>query len=576
MSTSDKDRGIFMGVACGDAMGAPCEFGHPRRARAFNGEITDGWAVRSNSKYGTWRTYATGQVTDDTEMTVACLRTLQGGYSVEAAVRSYNDFAQSGTRSLGANTRKLFHGYKRQATFWSRFDRRFPTLEAVEAAQSNGHLMRAAPFALLEDAVTRRRAARLDTMLTNPSSVSLRCSEVFVELLHTLRHEEDPDRARAAVRERTALEATLGDMDQCFAHALDPLFPRDLETERGRVLHALSAALWAGIHAPSMQEGLVSVVRKAGDTDTNASIAGAVLGAVWGEKRSLENDTLRRNYQRILACRPFIRSGTKRKQESTEEPRPACYHPAHLAPLAGAVLSAPQPNARIAAQHDELEKRLLVKRRRRARGLVVALAGASRAGKSTLAKAVQSRMAKANQEVYSTVLAQDAFRMRGSVQSENGKRSWEHEMLTDWPKLVESIKSEKTRCDVVIVEGYLLVANEQLTELVDRWVHVASTCEQCCQRRGAYPKEEDLGEQGWTSASSYVLGAVWPKHMEFVDRIPSGALWLEPSGDVAQRTEATVQYVHSALGQLAQPSPRDQDLPQPPLVLHDGSESDDE
>lgn len=118
MSTTDKDRGIFLGIACGDAMGAPCEFGHPRRARAFNGEITDAWFVRSNSKYGSWKTYEAGQVTDDTEMTIACLRALEGGYSIEAAVRNYHDFAQSGTRSLGTNTRKLFHGYKKPATFW--------------------------------------------------------------------------------------------------------------------------------------------------------------------------------------------------------------------------------------------------------------------------------------------------------------------------------------------------------------------------------------------------------------------------------------------------------------------------
>lgn len=549
---------MFLGVACGDAMGAPCEFGHPKRAKAFNGEITGAWFVRSNSKYGFWKTYEVGQVTDDTEMTIACLRTLQGGYCVEDAVYNYHDFAQSGTRSLGTNTRKLFGNYKKQATYWSRFNKRFPTLEALEAAQSNGHLMRAAPFALIDDADTRRRAARLDTMLTNPSMVSLRCTEIFVDLLHALRRIEDPDRARAMVRERTSLEATRGDMHECFVHALDPLFPRDLSTERGHTLHALSAALWAGIHATSMQEGLVSVVRKAGDTDTNASIAGAMLGAVWGEKRSLENATLRHNYQLILTCRPLIRSGTKRKQEITEEPRPARYHPALLAPLACAVLSASQPHASIMAQHDEMEQRLVAQRQRRARGLVVALAGASRAGKSTLAKAVKSLMAKT---VPSTVLAQDSFRLRGSVQSKkDGKRSWEHEMLTDWPKYIAEIKSEKALCDVVIVEGYLLVANEQLAQLVDEWVHVASTCEQCCQRREEYPKDEDWGVQGWSSASAYVRGAVWPKHMEFIDRIPKEALLLEPESGVASRAEATVRLIRAALGQ---------ELPSSPHVLLD-------
>jgi ADP-ribosyl-[dinitrogen reductase] hydrolase len=41
-------------------------------------------------------------------------------------------------------------------------------------------------------------------------------------------------------------------------------------------------ALWQLLHAPSLEEEVVDTVMRGGDTDTNAAIAGALLGAVYG------------------------------------------------------------------------------------------------------------------------------------------------------------------------------------------------------------------------------------------------------------------------------------------------------
>lgn len=50
----------------------------------------------------------------------------------------------------------------------------------------------------------------------------------------------------------------------------------------GYTLRTLSAALWCYWHSPSFEEGLLSVVNEGGDADTNAAIAGAILGAKFG------------------------------------------------------------------------------------------------------------------------------------------------------------------------------------------------------------------------------------------------------------------------------------------------------
>lgn len=77
--------------------------------------------------------------------------------------------------------------------------------------------------------------------------------------------------------------------------------PDDYSTKMGWVLIALQNAFWQLLHAENLEEGIVSTVSAGGDTDTNAAIAGALLGAVWGR------DAVPRHWQdRILSCRPIL------------------------------------------------------------------------------------------------------------------------------------------------------------------------------------------------------------------------------------------------------------------------------
>jgi ADP-ribosylglycohydrolase len=51
---------------------------------------------------------------------------------------------------------------------------------------------------------------------------------------------------------------------------------------QGWVLIALRNAFFELLHAESLETGVVNTVRRGGDTDTNAAIAGALLGAALG------------------------------------------------------------------------------------------------------------------------------------------------------------------------------------------------------------------------------------------------------------------------------------------------------
>lgn len=70
-------------------------------------------------------------------------------------------------------------------------------------------------------------------------------------------------------------------VDLAYYEGLDSLCLDD-EKSMGYTLRTLGAALWAYWHATSYKEGILKIVLSGGDADTNAAVAGAILGAKFG------------------------------------------------------------------------------------------------------------------------------------------------------------------------------------------------------------------------------------------------------------------------------------------------------
>lgn len=92
--------------------------------------------------------------------------------------------------------------------------------------------------------------------------------------------------------------------------------PIDYLTQQGWVIIAFQNALWQLLHAKTLEEGVVDTVMRGGDTDTNAAIAGALLGAVYGREA-----VPKQWVEKLLTCRP--ESG----QPNVRHPRPQCFWP---------------------------------------------------------------------------------------------------------------------------------------------------------------------------------------------------------------------------------------------------------
>ena len=102
--------------------------------------------------------------------------------------------------------------------------------------------------------------------------------------------------------------------------------PPEYSRQMGWVLTAFQNAVHELLHAPTLEEGVVATVQCGGDTDTNAAICGALLGAVYGR------EAIPRGWEETIAgCRPT---------PETTQPRPEEYWPHDALRLAERIVQA--------------------------------------------------------------------------------------------------------------------------------------------------------------------------------------------------------------------------------------------
>jgi ADP-ribosylglycohydrolase/fructose-1,6-bisphosphatase/inositol monophosphatase family enzyme len=302
-----RAQGTLLGQVAGDSLGSLVEF---QSADAIRAAHPGG--VRALADGGTWHTLA-GQPTDDSEMALALARSIvaEGRYAPAAAFAAYREWYRSGPFDVGNTTRAALNGY------------------VMGESQANGSLMRASPLGVLGHAAAPDAVAswaREDSALTHPHPVCGDATAAFVvAVADAVRHGDTRHAweaalgwarsARAAGAVVEALEAA-----QASARAADG-------ENQGWVLIALQNAFHDLLTARSLEEGIVASVARGGDTDTNAAIAGALLGAVHGREavpagwRSL-----------VLSCRAHpLRA---------RHPRPRAFWPVDLYELSERLLLA--------------------------------------------------------------------------------------------------------------------------------------------------------------------------------------------------------------------------------------------
>ena len=301
----DRAQGCLLGQLAGDALGSLVEFQTPeqihRQYPAGLRELADG---------GAWNTIA-GQPTDDSEMALMLARMLaeKGRYDREEARKAYIYWLDSQPFDCGYTVAGGLRG------------RHNPD------SQANGAMMRISPlgvFGANYELAQVDEWARQDAAITHIHPVCQQANALYaMAIAHAVSqgcHAQKLYKQILAWSRELDVNASL--LETVEAAAEYP--PADYVSQAGWVLVAWQNALWQLLHAENLEQALVDTVMRGGDTDTNAAIAGALLGAVWGRSSIPKQWS-----ESVLNCRP------ERDRPDVFRPRPEPFWPVDAQVLAG-------------------------------------------------------------------------------------------------------------------------------------------------------------------------------------------------------------------------------------------------
>jgi len=252
-----RARGAMLGLAIGDALGATTEFMNPAEIRAAFG-------VHRKIVGGGWLHLRSGQVTDDTEMSLALGGAVLGAgkWDLPAIADAFVLWMRGKPVDIGATVRKGIRSYMHNGQ-----------LEAPlnEWDAGNGAVMRMAPVALLTygDDATLCRCAIEQARLTHNHPLSDAACITIGRMVQLAMAGAD----RVALHEQTRL---------LVAQHGNFQFNRYRGEASGYVVDTLRTVFHYFFTTGSFEECLVGVVNQGGDADTTGAIAGMLAGAHYG------------------------------------------------------------------------------------------------------------------------------------------------------------------------------------------------------------------------------------------------------------------------------------------------------
>ena len=280
--------GALLGLACGDALGAPAEFKDKAYVEKKWGTLTEmvgggGWEP--------------GEWTDDTGMALCVAEGILASPDdpVEESGKRFLEWRKT-AKDVGTTISAALSGYQGD---WPQAAQSTPHARTGKAA-GNGSLMRTLPVALAyaDDGKMLRESARISSM-THWDAQAQACCAIYClwvqrvlggeALLEAWSAALQDARRRAPSTPTTQDTVGLTSLSAEFwerLEAIESLRYEDLQPSgyAGYVVECLEAAAWCALHGESLEDAIIKAVNLAGEADTMAAVAGGIAGAYWGKE----------------------------------------------------------------------------------------------------------------------------------------------------------------------------------------------------------------------------------------------------------------------------------------------------
>jgi len=259
LSLEQRAVGAYLGLAVGDALGATTEFMTPR-------EIHERYGVHDRIIGGGWLKLSAGQVTDDTEMSLALGRSIleQHGVEADAVARAFSDWMRGKPVDIGNTVRRGIVHFRTSGEPW---------VPENEYDAGNGACMRSLPIALgywNAPPQVWQRVSRVQSHVTHNNPVADAGTELMLQLVIS---------ALQGIPKTSLQSIARVAVDRHRVYRFDR---RRIENPGGWIVETLQAVLQAFFAQRGFKAILIDVVNRGGDADTTGAIAGMLAGAYHG------------------------------------------------------------------------------------------------------------------------------------------------------------------------------------------------------------------------------------------------------------------------------------------------------
>ena len=253
----DRALGAYLGFACGDALGATVEFMTPE-------QIQKRYGVHQDITGGGWLGLEAGQVTDDTQMSLALGQAIidNQGWNIRAVADNFVAWLESDPPDVGNTCRRGIMRYRDNGELSG---------PPRDDEAGNGACMRNLPVVL--------------STLNRPDYFS----EWSLQQCHITHNNPLSNAATLALGRIANQLITRQDMDACKQEAelLTSQYSEFAYTPysgkaSGYIVDTVQTVLHYFFNTDSFESCLIATVNQGGDADTTGALAGMLAGAKYG------------------------------------------------------------------------------------------------------------------------------------------------------------------------------------------------------------------------------------------------------------------------------------------------------
>lgn len=282
---ANKIGGALFGVAVGDALGAPLEFMSEQEIQRRYGTVKEMIG-------GGWLNVKPGEVTDDTQMTVAAALAVAMHPENPApyAGQNFAQWAMGGPKDIGGTCRSAITNALQAMTrrpdlkdckgladydLWAAASRQTAVQNGNRSA-GNGALMRTVyPGLYYADEAQALDVADKIGRLTHWDDLSAEACALYTKMVHCLiKHHADPVAELWCMMEDILTGTRYEHQEK--KNCLNP---------SGFVVDSFKCALYCLRNTETFEDAVVMAANMGGDADTIGAITGGLAGALYGYER---------------------------------------------------------------------------------------------------------------------------------------------------------------------------------------------------------------------------------------------------------------------------------------------------